>query len=123
MLFIVAGAALGAHYLVSSTIDADTYWSQTDYSLFGLYAFGAVASMIVMSLIIGINYAMPEKLGFIFLAIITLKAVASYIYIKDGLNRFENNFIELNFLVMFFIFLFFDVYIAFSTLNQDKVKE
>jgi len=65
---------------------------------------------------------MPEKLGLIFLALMTLKGVASYIYIKNGLNKFENDFIEYNFLVVFFIFLFFDVYIAFSALNQEDTK-
>lgn len=122
MLLIVAGAAFGAHYLILSGMDADTYWSQTDYSLFGMYACGAIASFVVLSLIIGTKYAMPEKLGLIFLALMTLKAVASYIYIKNGLNKFENDFIEYNFLVVFFIFLFFDVYIAFRTLNQDETK-
>lgn len=122
MLLIVAGAAFGAHYLILSSTDASTYWSQTDYTLFGMYAFGTVASLGVLSLIIGTNYAMPEKLGLIFLALMTLKAVASYIYIKNGLNKFENDFIEYNFLAVFFIFLFFDVYIAFQTLNQQEAK-
>ncbi len=122
MLLIVAGAAYCAHYLILSGMDVSQNCEQTDYTLFGMYASAAVASLVVLSLIIGTQYAMPEKLGLIFLALMTLKAIASYIYIKNGLNKFENDFIEYNFLAVFFIFLFFDVYMAFQALNQQEPK-
>ncbi len=122
MLLIVAGAAYGAQYLILSSMEVNQLWAQSEYTLEGLYAFGAIASLVILLSIFGTQYAMPEKLGLIFLALMTLKGVASYIYIKNGLNKFENDFIEYNFLVVFFIFLFFDVYIAFSALNQEDTK-
>lgn len=123
MLLIVAGVAYGLHVLTLSSMPGiASLWYDSGYTLLGMYAFGTIASLLISLLIFGTQYAMPEKLGLIFLALMTLKAVASYIYIKNGLNVFENKFIEYNFLVVFFIFLFFDVYIAFRTLNQEDAK-
>lgn len=122
MLLLIAGAAYGAQYLVLSSMDVNHLWAQSDYTLLGMYAFGAIASFVITLLVFGTQFAMPEKLGLIFLALMTLKGVASYIYIKNGLNKFENDFIEYNFLVVFFIFLFFDVYIAFKALNQEDTN-
>ena len=119
MLLIVVLATYAAHYLILSGMDVSDYWSQTDYSLTGLYVFGAISSLIVIFAVAAIQYALPKFLGLVFLALMFLKGVASYIYIKDGLNKFENDFIEYNFLTMFFIFLFFDVFIAFRALNQE----
>lgn len=122
MLLVVAGAAYGAHYMILSAMDVNQLWAQSDYTLLGMYAFGAIASLVIALLVFGTQYAMPEKLGLIFLALMTIRGIASYIYIKNGLNKFENDFIEYNFLVVFFIFLFFDVYVAFRALNQEDTK-
>ena len=119
MLLVVVVAAFAAHYLILSGMDVASNWEKTDYSLVGLYTFGAISSLIVTIAVAAVQYAMPKSLGLVFLAMMFLKAVASYIYIKNGLNKFENDFIEYNFLAMFFIFLFFDVYVAFRALNQD----
>lgn len=119
LLLLVAGVTYAAHALLLSSLDVNQLWAQTDYTLLGMYAFGAIASLVVALLVFSTRFAMPEKLGLIFLALMTLKAIASYIYINNGLNKFENDFIEYNFLAVFFIFLFFDVYIAFRALNQE----
>lgn len=116
---MVVVAAFAAHYLIISGMGLSALWEQTDYSLVGLYTFGAISSLVVTIAVAAIQYAMPKSLGLVFLALMFLKAVAAYIYIKNGLNKFENDFIEYNFLVMFFIFLFFDVYVAFKALNQE----
>lgn len=122
MVLIVFVAGFAAHSLVLSGMNVAQYWSQTSYSLLGMYAFGLLASLLVAVLLFFANWSMPEKLGVIFLGLVLLKAVASYIYIKNGLNTFENDFIEYNFLVVFFISLFVDVYTAFSALNQVDKK-
>ena len=119
LLLFITGVTYAAHALLLSSLDVNQLWAQTDYTLLGMYAFGAIASLVVALLVFSTQFAMPEKLGLIFLALMTLKAVASYIYINNGLNKFENDFIEYNFLAVFFIFLFFDVYIAFRALNQE----
>lgn len=121
MLLIVVIATYAAHYLIVSGIGVSSLWEQTEYSLTGLYIFGAISSLIVIFAVGAIQYALPKFLGLVFLALMFLKGIASYIYIKDGLNKFENDFIEYNFLAMFFIFLFFDVFVAFRALNQEDI--
>lgn len=122
VLLIVFVASFVAHYLVISGMNVGQYWSQTTYSLVGMYSFGFCSSLFVAVLIFFANWSMPEKLGVIFLGLVLLKAIAGYIYVKDGLKAFENNFIEYNFLIVFFIALFVDVYIAFNALNQADKK-
>jgi len=122
ILLIVFVASFAAHYLVISGMNMEQYWAKTSYSLVGLYTFGFCSSLLVAVLIFFANWSMPEKLGVIFLGLVLLKGVAGYIYVKDGLKTFENNFIEYNFLVVFFISLFVDVYVAFSALNQADKK-
>lgn len=122
MWLLVLIASFAAHYLVLSNNDVAGYWTESGYSLIGLYAFVGIASLLVMLLVFLAKWSMPEKMGFIFLGLMFVKAVASYIYIQNGLNKFENDFIEYNFLAVFFIFLFFDVFIAFKALNQEDSK-
>lgn len=66
---------------------------------------------------------MPKNLGLVFLGITTFKAVAFYVFIQPGLKQFENKFLEINFLAVFFLFLFFDVFVAFKMLNEDENLE
>lgn len=120
MLLIIGVAAYFTHYLILKGIGADQFWLQTDYTLLGMYTFGIGISLFVVLLTLMAQYAMPKNLGFIFLGLMTINAIASYIYIKNGLNKFENDFIEYNFLVVFFLFLFFDVFVAFKALNQEN---
>ena len=122
VLLIVFVASFAAHYLVLSAMGVGQHWSQTAYSLIGMYAFGCCSSLLVAVLVFFAKWSMPEKLGVIFLGLVLLKAIAGYIYVKDGLKTVENNFIEYNFLVVFFIGLFVDVYTAFNALNQVDKK-
>ncbi|SJN31568.1 hypothetical protein FM107_06960 [Sphingobacterium sp. JB170] len=32
---------------------------------------------------------------------------------------FENDFLELNFLIIFFVFLIFDIFVAYKLVNQE----
>ncbi|HLS38516.1 MAG TPA: hypothetical protein VK023_09615 [Sphingobacterium bovisgrunnientis] len=120
MLLVVGVASYFAHTLVLNGIETNHFWEQTDYTLLGMYSFGVGISLFVVVLTLLTQYAMPKNLGFVFLALMTINAIASYIYIKNGLNKFENDFIEYNFLVVFFLFLIFDVFVAFKALNQEN---
>ena len=123
MLLVLGVTAYFAQTLVLKGLETNHFWEQTDYTLLGMYAFGTGISLFVVVLILMAQYAMPKNLGFIFLGLMTINAVASYIYIKNGLNKFENDFIEYNFLVVFFLFLFFDVFVAFKALNQENNEQ
>lgn len=121
-LVVVAIAAFLAHMLILKGIDADGLWSQTGYTLSQMYSFCFVSSVAVVVLTLLAQWSMPKNLGFIFLGLVVIQAIASYIYIKDGLNKFENDFIEYNFLATFFVFLFFEVYVALSALNEGNME-
>lgn len=119
MLLVFAVTAFFAHYLILNGMELEDYWSRSEYSLLGLYTFGGVGSLLALVLIMLTNWAMPKNLGFVFLGIMTVKVIAGYIYVRKGLGVFENDFIEYNFLAVFFLFLFFDVFVAFQALNQE----
>lgn len=122
MLVVLVVTAFIAHKLVISGMELDYLWEQTDYSLVGLYAFGGISSLLAVVLILLTHWSMPKNLGFVFLGLMTVKVIAGYIYISDALGTFENKFMEYNFLVVIFLFLFFDVFIAFKTLNQEDTS-
>jgi len=123
LLLMVTIAAFAAHYLVLNGMDASGYWQQSGYSLTGMYTFGTVSSFCVILFVLIAQWAMPKKLGLVFLGAMTVKAIASYIYIHGGLGIFENDFLEYNFLIVFFIFLFFDVFVAFQVINQTDMAD
>lgn len=110
------------HHLASLGLGVLSLWDGSGYSLWGLYTFQLVGSLLVALAVLLTNWAMPKSLGFVFLGLVLVKSVAGYIYIQDGLGIFENKFIELNFLAAFFAFLFFDVYMAYRVLNQGETK-
>lgn len=120
MLVILTITAFAAHYLVITGLEVQHFWGQTDYSMLGLYTFATVSSLLAVVFILLTQYAMPKNLGFVFLGIMTIKVIAGFIYIQDGLGTFDNKFIEYNFLAVFFLYLFFDVFIAFKVLNMEE---
>lgn len=121
-LLIGAAVFFKLHEFVLSSLGVQEEWGKTDYSLFGLYLFNFTASLVVCLLIFLVYWSMPKNVGFVFLGLVVLKMFISYLYVKDGLGRVENDFIEYNFLATFFMFLLFDVYVAFSAVNQGDVK-
>ncbi|SFT11096.1 hypothetical protein [Sphingobacterium wenxiniae] len=121
LLLLVGVAVLGyaGHTLVLTKLDVQVYWEQTGYTLSGLYTFFGVASLLVVLLLCGVKYAMPTYVAFAFLAGFVLKALTGYLFIRHGFGLLENDFLEYNFLTVFFLFLFFDVYVAYVLVNQD----
>ncbi len=119
LLLLITGLGYGLHALVLQKLGTDAYWLQTDYTLMGIYTFGFVASLLVAIFLLLTDFAMKNYLSMVFLGCILIKAVASYLFIQSGLNFFENDFLELNFLVAFFIFLLYDIFVAYSLVNQE----
>lgn len=120
LLLAFTGIGFGIHYALLQMTDHDHWWIGTGYSLTGMYVFGAISSMVMLLVLAGIDYAMPKQVGFAFLIGMTVKAVASYIFIHNGINVLENDFIELNFLVVFFVYLIFDALVAYYLVNQEE---
>ena len=63
---------------------------------------------------------MPQNVGFVFLGFLTLKLVINYVAIRGALETSgSDNFFKYNFLAVFFLFMFFDVYVTYRVLNQS----
>lgn len=122
IVLLVAVVTFTAHYLVLEGVDMGSLWNETPYSLGSLYLFQVVCSIIVAVVVLLAQWSMPKNLGFIFLGLILIKMVASYIYIQDGLGALPGKFVEFNFLASFFCFLFLDVYLAYQAINQGEER-
>ncbi|MCT1532924.1 hypothetical protein ACFQ2C_02995 [Sphingobacterium daejeonense] len=123
VLVAVTGVCFGSHYAVLKYNDQDHWWIGSGFSLEGMYTFGAISSMVMVIILLLVDYAMPPQVGFAFLVGMTLKAVASYVFIHDGINLLENDFIELNFLVVFFVYLVYDAFAAYYIVNQQELEK
>ncbi len=123
VLFTVAAVAYSGHHLISSKLGVIDQWSKTGYTLMNLYLLGFFTSLVVVILILTIHRTMPKNLGIVFLGAITLKVLVFYIYISKGLNQFDNKFLEYNFIIVFFVFLICDVFVAFRALNEGMRNE
>lgn len=120
MLLVLTFVGFGVHYFLLQSFDLLAQWEHSDYTLLGMYGFVAVGSLLVFVLMVLAKFSMPDRIAFVFLGAFMVKAVANYLYIKEGLGSFENKFLELNFLVVFFLFLFFDVFVAYVVVNQEE---
>src|SRR5690606_22862331 len=118
LTLLFSGRAFGAHYLLSRGLGDYASWTATDHTLGALYTFMAISTLDMVEVILLAKLSMHKNMGCIFLGLTLIKGIASYIYIQDGLGISEDKFIELNFLAAFFAFLFFDVYMAYRSLNQ-----
>ncbi len=120
LLLIIGTILFGSHYFILNNLDLQGAWSTGSYSLSGLYLFEGIASLIMLIIILVANTVMPKNIGFIFLGLLTLKMAASFLYVNKGLNKTPENFLEYNFLAVFFAFLVYDVFITYKVINQEN---
>ncbi len=123
VLIALTAVCFGSHYAVLSINDQEHWWIGSGYSLIGMYGFMGIASLVMLIVMLAIDFSLPKQVGFAFLIGMTLKAVASYFYVHEGVNLLENDFIELNFLVVFFVYLMYDAYIAYYLVNQQEPEK
>ncbi|MGJ1196217.1 hypothetical protein ACR777_10830 [Sphingobacterium spiritivorum] len=121
ILLLVIGLVLyGVHYAILKGLDLQDVWQQTDYKLWGFYLIGGISSLIMLIVVIIIHNMMPNSVGFVFLGLLTLKMIVSFLYVNKGLNQQPENFIEYNFLAVFFLFIVYDVFMAYKVMNQEN---
>nr|WP_297309448.1 hypothetical protein [uncultured Flavobacterium sp.] len=113
----------GVHYILQQVLGVSENWNETGYNLVLIYAFQIILTIIMMVAIVSTSKSLANSLGYLFLGLLTLKCVANYFFIQPVLNS-ENpsDFIKHNFLIVFLIFLVFDVYVTFRILNQENTK-
>ena len=123
-LLIVAAVAFGLHYMFHSVFNTIDHWSTSTYNLIQIYFFEFILSLLMVVGIVMTKTKMPHNLGYMFLAFITVKTIANYLFISPVLkSEGDQSFVKHNFLLVFVIFLVFDVYVTFKLLNEEKEQE
>src|SRR5690606_16788614 len=97
----------------------DLMWNQTTYTLTGFYVLRRLAPIIVSLILFTTDFALNKYITFMLLYCVFYNDFSSNLFFHEFLNVFAIDFLELNFLVSFFIFLLYDVYVAYLLVNQE----
>lgn len=122
-LILVSVLVFGLHYIFQQVLGVLGNWENTGYSLHLIYLFELMMSIIMIVAVVASGKSMPNNIGYVFLALLTLKCLGNYFFIQPVLGaEVSNDFVKHNFLIIFIIFLVFDVYVTYRVLNQENVK-
>lgn len=117
---VVFGLHLGSQYIFESIDD----WNGAPFNLLQIYFVEFLISLLTIIAISAIQKVSFNNTGFVFLGFVTLRLVASYIFIKPLLEMGEAfEFIKFHFLLIFFVYLTFDVYVTFVLLKENDDVE
>ncbi|MDR2222615.1 MAG: DUF6168 family protein [Flavobacteriaceae bacterium] len=112
------------HYALFTFTSLGQSFTQLGYSLPALYGFEIAFSIGVLLAMVGIKSSMPNNLGYVFLGFITLRLVASYLFVQEGLDSEQVDVMfKYNFLGTVLIFLAGDAYVAYHVLNKGVDTE
>lgn len=107
------------HLGLSVVLGIYNEWNGIGISLFGIYGFGFVLTCLIYVALIGIQYSMPQSVGYVFLGLIAVRGIASYLlvdrYMEDSAS---GDFLKYNFFASFLIFLLTDAFMAYRVLNK-----
>jgi len=118
-LVLLSLITLGLHFLYHSITKELPLWDTAHMQLWQIYALQFLLSALVVVAVVGIGNSMPNNLGFVFLGFLTLKIAANYLVLRPVLNAGSDaSFFKYNFLIVFFLFMIFDVYVTYRVLNQ-----
>src|SRR5690554_1713387 len=118
-LLLLGIVSLGLHFLIQSISEQLAFWDTAYMHLWQIYALQFLLSVVVILATVGIGNSMPQSLGYVFLGFLTLKIVVTYWVAIPVLEQDTDvDFFKYNYLGVFFLFMFFDVYVAYRLLNQ-----
>lgn len=119
-LTVVLLLAFVLHFVLFETTDIGESTKNLGYNLPVLYLMEFVFSISLVVALFAIMNSLPHSLGYVFLGFITLRLVASYIYISSGLNGgMADDAFKFNFLTVVLIFIAADAYVAYNVLNKE----
>lgn len=111
----------GIHWIIAIVFEQQAMWEKSYYSLQQIHLFEFLATAIMTALIVYSKKILPESLGFVFLALLTIKQIVNYLFISPALElETSGNFLKANFLVVFLVYMIFDVYVCYRLLNEKK---
>ncbi|SFJ45095.1 hypothetical protein [Myroides guanonis] len=107
------------HLGLSVILGIYSNWESMGISLFGIYAFGFVLTCLIYVALIGIQFSMPQNVGYVFLGLIAVRGIASYLLIDRYMGvSASGDFLKYNFFASFMIFLLTDAFMAYRVLNK-----
>lgn len=118
-VFLVLVLFFALHLGLSIVLGFYNEWDGMGISLFGIYGFGFVLTCLIYVALIGIDFSMPQSVGYVFLGLITVRGIASYLLIDRYLEvSGSGDFLKYNFLISFLLFLLTDAFMAYRVLNK-----
>lgn len=109
------------HYAIVALTSSGESLTNMGFTLEKFYAFEILFSVIIFFALFGIKNSLPDNLGFVFLGLITLRLIASYLYAQDALdNEQVDQVFKFNFLAIVLIFLAGDAFVAYNILNKKN---
>ncbi|MCU0349614.1 MAG: hypothetical protein MUF43_02115 [Flavobacterium sp.] len=108
--------------IVQNLFSLEEKWQNTYYSFSQTLSFFVVSSIVILIINLVISKKASEQLGFVFLGIMTVKLIASYVFIAPALElkSVASEFEKINFFIYFLVFLAIDVYLTIQILNKKN---
>ena len=108
--------------IVQNLFSLEEKWQNTYYSFSQTLSFFVVSSIVILIINLVIFKKALEQLGFVFLGIMTVKLIASYVFIAPALElkSVASEFEKINFFIYFLVFLAIDVYLTIQILNKKN---
>ncbi len=119
-LALLAAIAYGAQVYLQDHFDIADDWARVSISLGQIYLVQVVLSLVLLVALVMVKKSAAQQLGFVFLGVFTLKVVVSYFFAHNVLDQPDVDFFKYNYLAVFFLFMIFDLYIAYSMLNKSE---
>jgi len=96
-------------------------WQNTYYSLNQIFCFFVFSSLIIVLINLYVVKKEQTQLGFVFLVLITLKCIVSYLFILPVLNlkKLDNSFEKINFFILFLVFLAIETVLTIQLIKKS----
>lgn len=119
-LALLAAIAYGAQVYLQDHFDIVDDWSRVSISLGEIYLVQVVLSLVLLIALVMVKKSAAQQLGYVFLGVFTIKVVVSYFFAQNVLSLPDVDFFKYNYLAVFFLFMIFDLYVAYSMLNKSE---
>ena len=117
--------AAGVHYGIFVGMDLQESFEKIGYAIEKLYLLEFLFTILVFGLMVGTKKKLKDNLGYLFLGVIAVRLIVSYLFAKSGLDStLDTSVFRYNFVIVVLIFLAGDTYIAYRILNNiDHIKK
>ncbi len=122
LLFLLASSAFLIHKLAFYFLNYQTIENQFQYSIFTLYSFFIICSLIIIVLLFFIKRKEINNVGNSFMLLTILKMPFAYFLLHSILNSSSKyaSFEKINFFIIFLLFLAIETIVSIRILNNKQ---